>query len=169
MTSEAVEAAAADDNSGIGANKRRKKPASKTGVKPVEVVTAVEAAVEVKKSGPDNDAIGCDAEEAIKVFTLDYTDGRGYHWTGAFTNQILTIGQRATVGLTRSRMSGGVPLDTIDDATLTMLEMQAHLAVSLMDAPEWAANLSKIRDLGVLGAIYTEVAAHEATFWGSES
>lgn len=169
---------------GIGAERRRKNPPKKpklkskanggngttTGLKPVDAPTAGEAAKEVKKSGPDNDAKSADGTvEATKTFVLDYTDGRGYHWSGSFTSHILTIRERATVGLTRSRMAGGVAAAALDETTGMLLEMQAHLAVSLSATPEWAENLDEVRDVGVLAAIYKEVVSHEATFWGTGS
>ena len=153
---------------GIGAVKRqRKKPPTK--VEPVEAITAKEAAKETKPVGHQNDSKGCNNSESTKTFDLDYTDNRGFHWSGSFTTHILTIGERASVGLTRSRMCGGVAIDAIDETTLSMLEMQAHLAVCLDLFPSWADDLSQIRDVGVLAAIYGEVAEHEATFWQPKS
>ena len=40
-------------------------------------------------------------------------------------------------------------------------------SIAIDEAPAWADDLSSIRDIGVLTAIYKEVAEHEATFWGA--
>ena len=57
----------------------------------------------------------------------------------------------------------------VDAATLNLLEMQAHLAVALDDAPPWASDLGELYDVGVVAAIYREVASHEARFWGTDN
>jgi hypothetical protein len=66
-------------------------------------------------------------------------------------------------------MAGGISLEGIDETTLSLMEMQAHLALAIDKAPKWADDLSVIRDIGVLTSIYSEVASHEATFWGSDA
>lgn len=151
----------------IGAGRGKK--AVDIGVDLVEVPeSAKEAVNESKLLGHLNDGKGKDSiVEETKTFQLTYTDQRGFHWGGTFTNHILTIKERTIVGLTRSRMSGGLPPEQLDETTLSLLEMQAHLAVSLDLAPEWASDLTKFRDIGLLAAIYGEVASHEAQFWGT--
>ena len=141
------------------------------GVDPVKVPDSPKEAVkESRLLGPVNDNKGKGSiVEETKTFQLDYTDQRGYHWGGTFTNHILTIKERTVVGLTRSRLAGGLPPEQLDETTLSLLEMQAHLAVSLDLAPEWASDLTQFRDIGVLAAIYGEVASHEAQFWGTDS
>ncbi len=155
MSTEAIP----EESEGIGAAKRRKKPPVKA--EPVKA----KSAKDVVKSGPKNDHVGANGTDSSTTFKLDYTDQRGYHWTGDFKSHVLTIGERTSVGLTRSRMSGGMSLDGIDEATLSLMEMQAHLAIALDEYPEWAEDISTIRDIGVLTAIYSEVASHEAMFW----
>lgn len=163
MNTEAAANPAEDE--GIGANKRRKKPPTK--VKAASLTSAKDAVV--KTLGPANDSKGMSGTDAAKTFQLDYTDNRGFHWSGEFTIHVLTIGERTRVGLTRSQMAGGISLEGIDETTLSLMEMQAHLALAIDKAPAWADDLSQIRDIGVLTSIYSEVASHEATFWGTDS
>ena len=153
---------------GSAARKRKKAAApplpttSKTGL---NVVTPPSIA----PSGPEKDHEGSGGVSADHEFDLDYTDQRGYHWTGHFKSHILNIKERAAVGLTRSRLTANTPAQVVDAATLNLLEMQAHLAVALDDAPEWAADLGELYDVGVVAAIYREVASHEARFWGTDN
>ena len=79
---------------GSAARKKRRKKAepptpkeSKTGL---EVVTP--GNVEEALSGPDNDGTGAHGLNAEHKFELDYTDVRGYHWTGSFTCHIQYTG-----------------------------------------------------------------------------
>ena len=155
----------------IGAVKRRREgpppvPKSNGDTSPTGVTVASPPAV-TKPFGPDHDNIGADSVKAKHAFDLDYTDQRGYHWSGKFRCHVLTIRERAAVGLTRSKLTANTPPEMIDASTLNILEMQAHLALALDDAPEWANELGEIYDVGVLGAIYQEVASHEARFWGA--
>jgi hypothetical protein len=129
---------------------------------PKEAATAAQS-----KPGHTNDDVGKDGVPAEWSFDLDYTDGRGRLWQGRFRTHILTIGEKAQVGLTRARLAGGVSPAALDQATIEILEMQAHLAVCLDEAPEWAKDLLKIRDIQVLGAIYKEVLDHEDRFWST--
>lgn len=177
MTEAAVaETGIVDQEPALGAARRRKKPPKKPnlGVTPVETPSAKDAAKETKLLGHLHDSKGKSSKkkEAIsneKTFMLDYTDTRGYHWGGSFTSKILTIRQRTIVGLTRARLAGGIAPEHLDEGTLSLLEMQAHLAVCLSDAPDWAEDLAEFHDLGVLASIYKEVALHESTFWGADT
>ena len=119
------------------------------------------------KDGADNDAHGANGTPEEHTFALDFMDSRGRRWTGQFKSRILSIEQRVQVGLIKSRLAGGAPLSSLDDTTQTMLEMRAHLAMSLTLRPKWANDLGKLRDVQVLTALYAEVAQHEARFWGS--
>lgn len=98
------------------------------------------------------------------TFKLSYTDRRGHLWEGQFTTHVLAVKEHIQVGLIKARMAGGIPLDAIDPFTSNLLEMMAHLAVSLDDAPDWYANIEDIREQGVLEAVYTEVADHARRF-----
>lgn len=156
---------------GIGAKRRRSTKKSNIGIEPVKVPKTAKLAVkETKLAGYLNDAKGKDgAVEETHTFTLDYTDQRGYHWSGNFKTHVLSIKERTIVGLTRARLSGGVHPDQLDVTTLSLLEMQAHLAVSLDEHPDWAEDLSSFNDVGVIASIYEEVASHEARFWGADT
>jgi hypothetical protein len=149
----------------IGPASRREKK-SKTGV-PVPEIPTAEEVVEIL-SGPPVDNLGADG--VIKPeyeFELDFKCVRGRMWSGRFKCHVLTIRERAQVGLIRSRMATGMSPLSMDGSTIDLLEMQAHLAVALDDAPDWAGDLGGLHDPSVLGAIYKEVASHEARFWGS--
>ena len=128
----------------------------------VNVVEPIEPA---KKLGPEHDNQGVDGLSPHHTFDLDYVDRRGYHWTGRFRCNVLNIRERASVGLTRSRLTANTPANVIDPATLNILEMQAHLAVALDECPDWAEALGDLYDVSVIGEIYREVASHEANFW----
>ena len=146
----------------LGSAARRKRNESKTGLEVIEPETVVVV------EGHKKDHIGKNEISAEHIFDLDYTDVRGYKWTGKFKTHILTIKERAAVGLTRSRLTANTPASVIDASTLNLLEMLAHLAVALDHAPEWASDLGSLYDVGVVGAIYGEVASHEARFWGAD-
>ena len=141
--------------------KRQSPKKSKTGITVVE-----QGGV---KSGPENDSTGCEALPPEFDFDLDYTDQRGFHWTGKFEAHVMNVSERAAAGLTRARMLAGMPLSSVDESTINLLEMQSHLAVVVDDCPKWAEDLTKIYDLGVIGAIYEEVASYEARFWGTKA
>jgi hypothetical protein len=150
----------------IGAEKRR----NVTDTKVVEAPTVSEArARATAKPGPTNDDTGADGLPAAFEFDLDYTDRRGRVWSGHFQAHVLGIQEKITVGLTRANMSGGLAPEALDIQTFNLLEMQAHLSVALDDAPKWARNMSKIRDVNVLHAVYKEVASYEAKFHGADA
>jgi len=160
-------------NIGAAGRKARKTPPKKKGgnavgveaaTLPPETVAVVDAVM-----GHLNDDKGVGDVTDTYTFELDYEDQRGYHWQGSFTTHVLTIRERAAVGMTRAKMLGGMQASTLDQQTLNIFEMQAHLAISLQEAPDWAQELPHLRDVGVLVAIYAEVASHEARFWGVES
>lgn len=147
---------------GIGPAAR--KPA--TDVTPVLPPSPAEAAAAVKAvEGPKNDDRSAAGIPAEHEFDLSYTDARGFLWAGHFKCHVLSIKERAAVGLTRARMCGGLSPAQVDDITLQLLEMQAWLALALDDAPPWVKKLGEFRDSSVLGKIYEEVLAHEDRFW----
>lgn len=118
------------------------------------------------KSGPESDGIGGDGVGPEWSFNLDHTDSRGRIWTGEFKAHVLTTRDRMTVGLTKARLSMGVPYDLLDPVTRNLLEVLAHLEVCLDARPPWAGDLTAIYDQGVLGAMYEEVVKYEARFHG---
>ena len=150
----------------IGAAGRRQRAG---GIAVATPPSAADAAIAAKaRPGPDNDKTGATGIDAEHVFSLDFVDRRQYRWEGRFRCHVLTITERAQVGLTRARLSAGLGPEIIDAVTLDILEMQAHLAIALDDFPAWARNLGELRDVAVLHAIYREVASHEGRFWGTE-
>lgn len=146
----------------LGSDARRKRMRTQ---KEIEVVEPNDPVV---VHGHKKDHIGKNEVSADHIFDLDYTDTRGYKWTGKFKCHILNIKERAAVGLTRSRLTANTPAHVVDASTLNLLEMQAHLAVALDHAPEWASDLGSLYDVGVVAKIYGEVASHEARFWGAD-
>jgi hypothetical protein len=100
------------------------------------------------------------------TFTLNWTDGRGKTWAGKFTSRILSIRDRARVGLMRARLNGGLPVESIDAYTAEINFMVANLAFCLAEKPEWANDLMSLDNVELLQALYKEVASHEATFFG---
>jgi len=103
-------------------------------------------------------------------FEFDYTDKRGKRWHGEFTNRILSYRMKSRVGAIRAQMGGGMPMESLDLATLDVNEKIAHLTISLVSRPPWAAGdkLSELYDPEILDRIYAEVAAHEARFHGRD-
>lgn len=161
----------AEQGSQIGAARRRqqRKDGPPSGIAAVEIPPAPAAAAELAaKSGPPNDDRGVDGLPAEFEFDLNYTGLRGYVWTGHFKAHVLSITEQARVGLTKTRLAGGLNPVLLDMNTQNILEMQAHLAVALDDSPPWAKALHEVRDGGVLAAIYDHVARYEARFWGAE-
>ena len=148
---------------GIGAARRGATPT--TDITPIP---ATDPTIAAAKGGPEYDSQGVNGVPARHTFELDWTDQRGYRWTGPFTCDVLTIAQRPQVGLTRARLLNGVSPHLLDPETLDILEMRAHLAVALVKAPDWMKKLGDWRDINLLGAIYKEVASHERRFWGAD-
>lgn len=124
--------------------------------------------LEADISGKKQSRIDPDHPMAQKHYTfrINYTDNRGRVWEGEFTSKILSIRERQNAGALRARMSGGAALDSLDALTTELNLMLAHMAYSLTDRPDWAKDLSSLEDIGLIQAIYTEVAAHEANFLG---
>jgi len=151
--------------SSIGAKQRRARKAQ-TGLDVVESVPAQQAVESL--AGHKADKLGADGLIGPEhEFELEHVDQRGRAWRGHFKCHILSIRERSQVGLTRSHMAAGMVPTGLDASTIDLLEMQAHLAVALDSAPEWANDLGGLHDITVLAAIYKEVASHEARFWGS--
>ena len=130
--------------------------------------SALKEEVEKSVKGQGEKTIDLKDPKAAKsyTFSLDYTDAHGKTWAGSFTTKILSIGERQLVGALRARMSGGAQVESLDALTVEINLMLAHLAYSLTDKPKWADNLAELEDVGVVQAIYSEVASHEAYFLG---
>ena len=100
------------------------------------------------------------------TFDFEWKDGRGKGWKGKFTNEVLSIRKRQLVGVLRSELGNNLPVDALDQLTSEINLMIAHLAFSLTKKPTWADDLTNLDDVRLVQEIYTEVAAHEATFLG---
>lgn len=160
--------ASAGSGSAIGAEGRRRRdtePFVRTSTPPPAAPDLKEAAAAVQApDGPDQDKVGKDGVLKEHSFTLEHIDTRGRRWTGQFRCHALTYRERISIGLIRSRMSGGVAPHLLDVTTSNLLEMLAHLSVALDDGPPWARDLESIHDPGVVTAIYKEVLEHEQRF-----
>lgn len=99
-------------------------------------------------------------------FVFSHTDGHGKVWKGNFTNKVLTIRDRQSVGVLRARLASGVPVVALDDMTQEINLMIAHLTFSLTERPDWAKDLQSLDDIRLLQELYLEVASHEAHFLG---
>lgn len=134
-------------------------------LKPESIVEEVKkAAEEVPPKIPENDP----KFQNVYTFNFDWVDGRGKHWTGKFTNHILTIREQQLVGQLAARLRGGLPHDAMDAYTNELNLMLSHLTVSLAteDRPDWAKNLEDIENVELLQALYAEVDSHQRTFRG---
>mgnify|MGYP003141036156 FL=1 len=104
-----------------------------------------------------------------KSFSVDYySEGEDQRYSGRFTVKKLTIGDLSRLGSRKAQLCGGLSYDPetskgIDPATAMLNEMIAHCEIALIDKPEWF-DTDKITDVGLLNAIYEEVADFEANF-----
>jgi len=109
-----------------------------------------------------------------KSFSIDYfseADDRRY--MGTFTVKKLTIGDLSRLGQRKAQLCGGLSYDPesgkgVDAATAMLNEMIAHCEISLITRPEWF-NSDEITDVGLLNAVYEEVAAFESNFLRAKS
>lgn len=101
-------------------------------------------------------------------FDFNWKDKRGNVWEGHFKNKILTIGEQQAVGILRSKLSGGVPVTSLDFITNELNLIIAHLSISLIEKPKWAEDLRSLKHIDLLHDLYKEVASHEAMFFGDE-
>lgn len=147
-------------------------------VVPVEKGTAVKSAEEIKREitseerSPETEAEKLDEPRLKERYSFDfsYTDLRGRVWKGPFVNQILNGMDVCRVAVVRSRILGGVALESIDNYTFEHAERLAHLTVSLSERASWAEGdkLSFLYDPRIIAELYKEVASHEAIFHGRE-
>lgn len=106
-----------------------------------------------------------------KSFSIDhYCEGEERRYSGRFTVRKLTIGDLSRLGARKAQLCGGLSYDPatskgIDPATAMLNEMIAHCEIALIDKPEWF-DTDKITDVGLLNAVYEEVASFEANFLG---
>ena len=104
-----------------------------------------------------------------KSFSIDYySEGEDKRYAGRFTVKKLTIGDLSRLGSRKAQLCGGLSYDPatskgIDPSTAMLNEMIAHCEISLSKKPEWF-DAEKIIDVGLLNAVYEEVADFEANF-----
>jgi len=103
------------------------------------------------------------------TFNFKYVDGNGKSWEGKFTNKILSYRDRQIVGVTRSRLCGGQPYDSMDPLTNELNMIIAHLTQSLIVRPAWAKNLLSLTNYEIIQELYMEVDSHESHFHGRKS
>lgn len=99
-------------------------------------------------------------------FWIDWTSPSGKNYQGEFVNRVLSLGDKASAGVLRAKLGGGMPVSSLDDMTIEVNLIIAHLTFSLIKKPDWAADLRSLDELALLQVIYEEVASHEATFFG---
>lgn len=148
----------------IGAEERRRTPRKKRELPEVSLDTA---RVEVPLSGPDLDNEGAHGLPPDHSFNFRFVDRRNRVWAGNFKAHILTTREKVQVGLVRAQLSGNTPVEALDPVTYNLLEMVSVLSVALDSNPVWADDLLDLHDMGVLKALYEEVANYEARFHGA--
>ena len=135
--------------------------------------TAAELAKQIDRAetSPEETAAELDEPRMKKrwSFEFDYTDKRGRRWRGEFTNKILSIDDINRVGTIRAGACNYAPITSLDLATINNAETLAHLTVSLVKRPTWAADLGALHDPEVLAKLYQEVSSHEEIFHGHRS
>lgn len=132
--------------------------------------TSSEAKAEAAKAvdpSPEQSQLEAQEDPRFKKeweFDFDYKDTRGKLWVGKFTNKVLSLRDRAMVGVMRAKMAGGLPADSLDPVTAEINLMVSHLAASLVKAPDWAADLLALEDQELVGQLYDRAMEHEQFF-----
>lgn len=126
-----------------------------------EEANASLAPEDASKEDPDN-PLG----EIEYTFDLDYKDARGKTWRGAFTDKILTLGNRQAVEIVRARYHGGLSMESFSQEAVERNLMLAHLNYSIVKRPKWAEDLRGLYDPGIVSAIFAHAAEHEDFFLG---
>ena len=111
-----------------------------------------------------------------KTFTLNHKIEDGTIMAGTFTTKRLSIRDRGQIGVKKSQLSGGMYCvkdddgkptgQGIDENTDYLNAMVAHLAVCLIQEPDWW-NLDEISSIGLVQAVYEEVMDFEMSFFRS--
>lgn len=150
----------------IGAEDRRRNPPKKRRLPDVSLEVARETAA-VVLSGPDLDSEGVEGLPPKHSFNFRFVDRRKRVWTGSFQAHVLTSREKIQVGLVRAQLTGNTPVEALDRVTYNLVEMVAVLEVALDSRPMWADDLLNLHEMGVLQALYEEVATYEARFHGA--
>lgn len=93
-------------------------------------------------------------------FSVTYTDPSGSEKIGNFTVKRLTIGEQATIGVTKAKFAQSLQ---VDSGTDQLLHMFAYLKHALMEKPEWFKPEDLFDDDLVL-AVYRRCLSFEASF-----
>lgn len=107
--------------------------------------------------------------ERVWTFPFKFVDGNGKVYEGTFTNKVPDIRTRQAIGVLRAQMSGGLPVEGLDQFTRDVNMMIAHLTFTLTDdatRPAWSKDLRSLDNPAVLFRLWEVVAEHEATFLG---
>lgn len=116
---------------------------------------------------PPPAAAGADPrEKKLYSFDIEHKGARGQITKGRFTNKILSIGEKISVGTMRARLQMGVSLDAMDVDTYNMLFRVTWMQQSLTEKPAWANDLLALESEGLVAAIFDKVDSHERFFRG---
>jgi hypothetical protein len=129
-----------------------------------ELKSAAQLAADIKGDGEQKSTTADPRDAKEYSFELAWTDPRGHEWTGKFTNRILNIGDRRKAKVMKAQLGGNVSVEALDVDIWDLNGILAHLAFSLIRKPEWAKDLEKLEELGVVYEIWKEVDSHEARF-----
>jgi hypothetical protein len=102
----------------------------------------------------------------IYPFHFKWISKRGQLFEGDFVNKILSIKDQMCVGVLRAKLASNTPIESLDAFTVQLNMMVAHLTISLIEKPEWAKDLRDLKYADLIEYLYSEVASHEATFFG---
>jgi hypothetical protein len=123
-----------------------------------------DAGAETREEGPKEDP----RSEEEWTFHFKWQSPKGILYAGSFTNRILSVGDKQAAGIMQAKLGAGMPSDSLDPLTSELNFIISRLSFSLTDKPDWAKNLRDIKEVPLLQALYTEVASHEAIFFGLE-
>lgn len=101
-------------------------------------------------------------------FDFEFKGPRGVITRGRFTNKILSIGEKISVGTMRARLQMGVSLDAMDVETYNMLFRVTWLQQSLVEKPKWAEDLLALESEVLVAELFKKVDSHERYFRGEE-
>lgn len=102
------------------------------------------------------------------TFDFNFKAKNGKVYAGTFTSIIPSGKTRQAIAIMRAQLGGGMPVAALDPVDRERFFVLAHLTFMLSPAglPKWAESLEAILDPDVLYALWEEVQAHEATFFG---
>lgn len=122
-------------------------------------------ALDSKMGQESLDATSDPRDEEEWSFHFDWQDSRGKRWVGDFVNKILSIGDQQKVAVFKSQLCGGQPLESMDSSILLVNAAVAHMSLSLIERPDWAKDLRKMKDVALILELFKKVDSHEARFF----